>query len=117
MHAAARPRGESPVGGAAVGFILGQRLSPALTDALFGIRRLGIGEQRTGRPDNGVDNVDAPMDGPGQVHGSHPGRVLRHSLFTRLVGRRPRPGEILTAAIARAHRARGAEPVPPRPAS
>ena len=46
----------------------------------------------TGRPDNGADNLDAPMDGPGQVHGSHPGRVLRHSPFTRLIGLRPGPG-------------------------
>ena len=122
VYAAAHPRREIPVGGAAVGFILGQRLSPALTDALFSIRRLGVGALRSDRPDNGTDNVDAPMDGPGQVHGSHPGRVLRHSLFTRLIGRRTRPGEILTAALARAHRARPAPPrsIPPpasRPAS
>jgi NAD(P)-dependent dehydrogenase (short-subunit alcohol dehydrogenase family) len=104
VYAAAHPRREIPVGGAAVGFFLGQRLSPALTDTLLSIRRLGVGTQRTGRPDNGVDNVDAPMDGPGQVHGSHPGRVLRHSMFTRLIGRRTRPGELATAAVSRLRR-------------
>jgi hypothetical protein len=62
--------------------------------------------QRTNRPDNGTDNVDSPMDGPGQVHGSYPGRVLRHSAFTRLVGRRIRPGEVLTAALSKLRRAR-----------
>ena len=108
VYAAAHPRREIPVGGSAVGFLLGQRLSPALADAIFSVRRLGVGPQRTDRPDNGVDNVDHPIDGPGQVHGSHPGRVLRHSLFTRLIGRRPRPGEIATAAMARRHR-----PAPP----
>jgi hypothetical protein len=92
VYAAEHPRREIPVGGSAAGFILAQRLSPALADALFGSRRVGVGLQRTERPDNGVDNVDAPMDGPGQVHGSYPGRVLRHSTFTRLIGRRPRPG-------------------------
>ena len=110
VYAAGRPRREIPVGGSAVGFLLGQRLSPALADAIFSVRRIQVGAQRTGRPDNGTDNVDQPMDGPGQVHGSHPGRVLRHSLFTRLIGRRPRPGEILTAALARARRSR---PQPP----
>jgi NAD(P)-dependent dehydrogenase (short-subunit alcohol dehydrogenase family) len=117
VYAAEHPRREIPVGGAAAGFILAQRLSPALADALFGSRRVGVGLQRTERPDNGVDNVDAPMDGPGQVHGSYPGRVLRHSMFTRLIGRRPRPGELLTAALARMRRPRpatqpGAVPAP-----
>jgi NAD(P)-dependent dehydrogenase (short-subunit alcohol dehydrogenase family) len=113
VYAAAHPRREIPVGGSAVGFILGQRLSPALTDALLSIRRLGVGTQHTDRPDNGVDNVDNAVDGPGQVHGSYPGRVLRHSLFTRLIGRRPRPGELATAAVARLRRrSRQAGPAP-----
>jgi hypothetical protein len=99
VYAAQHPRREIPVGGAAVGFFLGQRLSPALTDALLSVRRFGVGTQRTDRPDNGVDNVDAPVDGPGQVHGSYPGRVLQHSVFTWLIARRSRPGELATAAL------------------
>ena len=110
VYAAAHPRREIPVGGAAVGFFLGQRLSPALSDALFSIRRLGVGALRSDRADNGVDNVDAPVDGPGRVHGSYPGRVLRHSAFTRLFGRRPRPGELAAAAVARVSRSRGTSP-------
>jgi len=123
VYAAEHPRREIPVGGAAVGFFVGQRLSPALTDALLSIRRLGAGTQVTDRPDNGVDNLDAPGDGPGQVHGSYPGRVLRHSLFTRLIGRRVRPGDLATAALSRLRRrskearGRGATSVPARPAT
>src|SRR3712207_697746 len=64
VFAAAHPRREIPVGGAAVGFFLGQRLSPALTDAVLSIRRLGRGTQKADRPDNGVDNLDTPIDGP-----------------------------------------------------
>jgi NAD(P)-dependent dehydrogenase (short-subunit alcohol dehydrogenase family) len=116
VHAAQHPRREIPVGGAAVAFYLGQRLSPALTDALLSVPRLGVGTQRTDRPDNGVDNVDGPVDGPGQVHGSHAGRVLRHSLFTRLIGRRPRPGELVTAAVRRMRRSVPAGPAA-RPAT
>ncbi len=113
VYAAAHPRREIPVGGSAVGFLLGQRLSPALTDAVLSLHRAGIGAQVTDRPDNGVDNVDGPLDGPGRVHGSHPGRVLRHSAFTWLIGRRPRPGELITAALAAARRRR--ETPLPRP--
>jgi hypothetical protein len=97
-----------------VGFLLGQRLSPALTDALMSIRRLGVETQRTDRPDNGTDNVDKPMDGPGQVHGSYSGRVLRHSMFTRLVGRRIRPGEAVAAALRSLRRTPG-QPSRPEP--
>jgi NAD(P)-dependent dehydrogenase (short-subunit alcohol dehydrogenase family) len=99
VYAAAHPRREIPVGGAAVGFLLGQRLSPALTDALLSIRRVGVEIQRTGRPDNGTDNVDSPIDGPGHVHGSYPGRVLRHSPFTKLIRRGIRPGDAVTAVL------------------
>jgi NAD(P)-dependent dehydrogenase (short-subunit alcohol dehydrogenase family) len=106
LYAAEHPRREIPVGGAAVAFMLGQRLSPALTDAVLSVRRIGIGTQKADRPDNGVDNLDGPIDGPGQVHGSHSGRVLRHSLVTRLVGRRARPGELVTRALAAVHRRR-----------
>jgi NAD(P)-dependent dehydrogenase (short-subunit alcohol dehydrogenase family) len=114
VYAAEHPRREIPVGGAALGLYLAQRLSPALTDAVLSVRRLGVGMQRTDRPDNGVDNLDRPVDGPGRVHGSYPGRVLRHSVLTRLVGRRPRPGELAGALVRRLHRGRA--PVSPDPA-
>jgi NAD(P)-dependent dehydrogenase (short-subunit alcohol dehydrogenase family) len=105
VYAAEHPRREILVGGSAVGFIAGQRVAPALTDALLSIPRIGVAMLKAGRPDNGSDNVDAPMDGPGQVHGTYPGLVLRHSTFTTLVGRLPRPGEVLTAVLSRLARA------------
>ncbi|MEV4639681.1 SDR family oxidoreductase [Actinoplanes sp. NPDC049548] len=111
VHAAAHPRREIPAGGAAAAFQLGQRLSPALLDVVLSIPRLGRGMQRTDRPDTGTDNVDAPVNGPGRVHGSHPGRVLRHSLFTRLIGRRSRPAEVVAAVAGRLRRrGQGREP-------
>lgn len=116
VYAAAHPRREIPVGGAAAALILAQRFAPALTDALLSIRLFGADTQRTGRPDNGVDNLDNAIDGPGQVHGSFPGRVLQHSPFTRLIGRLPRPGDLAMAAVRMLH-----SPAPdrsePRPAS
>jgi NAD(P)-dependent dehydrogenase (short-subunit alcohol dehydrogenase family) len=103
VYAARHPRREIPVGGAALGLLLGQRLSPALADAVLAVRRLGVGSQRTGRPDSGMDNVDSPLDEPGRVHGAHPGRVLRRSALTTVLGRRRRPGELALGALRRRH--------------
>lgn len=58
------------------------------------------------RPDDGRDNLDGPMDEPGQVPGSYAGRVLQRSPITQVLRRLPRPGELLTGAIATARRAR-----------
>ncbi len=68
---------------------------------------MGVSELKADRPDNGVDNVDAPMDEPGQVHGSHPGTVLRHSTVTSVLARVPRPGDVLTGALSTLRRASG----------
>jgi hypothetical protein len=106
VYTAEHPRREVAVGGAAVGLVTGQRLSPALTDALLSIPRLGAHESKAGRPDNGRDNLDAPMDGPGQVHGSYSGRVLGHSAVTQLLKHVPRPGELVTGALATMRRRR-----------
>jgi NAD(P)-dependent dehydrogenase (short-subunit alcohol dehydrogenase family) len=108
VHTAEHPRREVAVGDAAVAFITGQRLSPAVTDALLSIPRLGVGELTADRPDNGTDNLDAPMDGPGQVHGSYPGPVLRSSPVTAVLSRLPRPGDVLTGALSTLRRSRPA---------
>jgi NAD(P)-dependent dehydrogenase (short-subunit alcohol dehydrogenase family) len=108
VQAAEHPTREVPVGGSAIGFYLGQRVSPALTDAVLSIRRFGKATMTTGRPDNGGDNVDAPMEGLGQVHGTYPGHVLRRSALTSLLARTPRPGELLTGVVNRMH-ARGSQ--------
>jgi NAD(P)-dependent dehydrogenase (short-subunit alcohol dehydrogenase family) len=99
VHAAVRPSREVPVGGAAIGFFLGQRLSPALSDAVMSLRKVAVDAQRADRPDNGTDNVDGPVHEPGRVRGSFTGRVLEHSAFTTLVGQRRRPAELLTAVL------------------
>jgi len=99
VHAARSPRREVAVGGAALGFVLGQRFSPALTDVVLSLvgRRL----QTTDRPDDGTDILDAPAPGPGQVHGDHATRMIRRSPFTAVAERFVRPGEVLLALRAR----------------
>jgi NAD(P)-dependent dehydrogenase (short-subunit alcohol dehydrogenase family) len=96
-RAAVKPTREVPVGGAAIGFYVGQRLSPALSDAIMSLRRFAVDAQRADRPDNGTDNVDTPVHEPGRVRGSHTGRVLEHSAFTALLGQHRRPTELLTS--------------------
>src|SRR3954453_15483171 len=95
--ASVRPTREVPVGGAAIGFYLGQRLSPALTDAIMSLRRVQVDAQHADRPDTPTDNVDAPVLEPGSVRGRHAGKVLEHSAFTAIVGQRRRPTELLKA--------------------
>jgi NAD(P)-dependent dehydrogenase (short-subunit alcohol dehydrogenase family) len=102
VRASVRPTREVPVGGAALGFFAAQRLSPALTDAVMSLRRVAVDAQRAERPDNGTDNVDAPVSEPGRIRGSFAGRVLEHSAFTALVGQRRRPTELLASRRRRA---------------
>ena len=106
VRAAQQPTREVPVGGSALGFLLGQRLSPALTDAALTVGRAAFRRQRTDRPDDGEDNLDRPMPGPGRVRGDQPGPRLEYSPFTRLVGHLPRPGEVLTGVLAARRRAK-----------
>jgi hypothetical protein len=113
VHAAEHPRREVAVGGVAVGFVAGQRLSPALMDAVMSIPRLGVEEMTADRPDNGTDNLDTPLDEPGQVHGTYSGKVLRHSVVTDLLKHVPRPGDLLTGALSTIRRARSDNGAPP----
>ena len=97
VRAAEKPTREVPVGGTAVGFLVGQRVSPALTDAVMSLRKVAVDAQTADRPDNGTDNVDSPVDEPGRVRGDFTGKVLEHSAFTALIGQRRRPTEVLGA--------------------
>ena len=104
VRASVKPTREVPVGGAAIGFLIGQRLSPALMDAVMSLRRAAVDVQRSDRPDNRTDNIDQPIPEPGQVRGNFTGKLLEHSAFTTLVGQLPRPAEALMALRKRSHR-------------
>jgi len=96
VRAAEHPRREVPVGDAALGFLAGQRFSPALTDAFLSLtgRRL----QTTDRPDDGTDILDSPTPGPGAVRGAFADQLLTTSPITRAAGAIVRPGELLLKA-------------------
>jgi NAD(P)-dependent dehydrogenase (short-subunit alcohol dehydrogenase family) len=114
VHTTEPPRREVTVGGSGLAFFAGQYLCPALTDALLSIPRLGIDAFRSSRPDDGMDNIDVPMVGPGQVHGSYPGQVLGRSVVTAVLSRIPRPGQLLAGALTTLRRARAGVPPAPR---
>jgi hypothetical protein len=99
VRASVHPRREVPVGDAALGFIAGQRFSPALTDALLSVT--GRQLQTTDRPDDGTDILDTPTPGPGRVRGAFADSVLTTSPVTRVAGAVARPGELLLRAIRR----------------
>ena len=99
VRVAEHPRREVAVGGAAVGFVLGQRFNPALTDLVLSL--VGRTAQTSDRPDNGRDILETPTPGPGRVHGEHVTHLVRRSPFTALAARFVRPGEALLALRAR----------------
>jgi hypothetical protein len=82
-----------------LGFIAGQRFSPALTDALLSV--IGRQLQTTDRPDTGTDILDTPTPGPGRVRGAFADQALTTSPVTRVAGAVARPGELLLRAIRR----------------
>ena len=102
VRAAEHPRREIPVGDAALGFIAGQRLNPALTDAVLSV--VGPRAQQTDRPDDGTDIVDTPTPGPGRVRGAFADHLLTSSPVTRVAGALVRPGELLLRARRRGPR-------------
>ena len=99
VRASIKPTREVPVGGATVGFLLGQRLSPAVTDTVMSLTSFARGVQTADRVDNGTDNLDAPLAEPGRSRGSFPDPVLESSAFTRFIGHRRRPGEVVGTVV------------------
>lgn len=99
VYAAEHPRREIVVGGAGKLFLLLQRLSPALTDAFMIDGARGITEQRSKRPDDGKDNLFAPMPGTGRVAGAFGKRSKTISVYTRYVELQPRAARLAAGAV------------------
>jgi NAD(P)-dependent dehydrogenase (short-subunit alcohol dehydrogenase family) len=89
VHAVRHPVAEVVVGGGGKGLDLLDRVSPRLVDAVLSIRAVGRDLQRTELPDDGRDNLDAPLDEPGEVHGEWGDMARRRSWYTSLIGLHP----------------------------
>lgn len=95
LHAVRHPVREVVVGGGGKGLDLLERISPRLADVALGLPLIGRGLQRSEMPDDGHDNVDAPLDEPGRVHGEWGDMARRRSWYTSLVGLHPVPARIV----------------------
>jgi len=91
LHAVQHPTAEIVVGGGGKGLELLDRLSPRLADLVLGIPAVGSALQRTEIRDDGRDNLDEPLDEPGQIHGEWGDMARRHSWYTSLVALHPVP--------------------------
>ena len=71
VWAAEHPTREIVVGGAGKGALLMRRLSPALVDKVMILGGLAFRMQKSNRPDDGVDNLYAPVPNSGAVEGAY----------------------------------------------
>jgi NAD(P)-dependent dehydrogenase (short-subunit alcohol dehydrogenase family) len=81
--AAAHPVREIVVGGGGKGIVVLQRLSPGLFDWLLTRRRLAFALQESDRPDDGADNLFAPMPERNEVRGEYGADTLPGNGYTR----------------------------------
>ncbi|WP_165234950.1 SDR family oxidoreductase [Aquisphaera insulae] len=87
VHASEHPLRDVFVGFSAKSADLIDRLSPALGDQILLAGGYGFASQKSARPDNGRDNLFAPLPGPGATHGEHPG--FTSSWYTRVFEQNP----------------------------
>ncbi len=88
-HVAMHPIPEVIVGGGGKGLAMLERINPRLADALLGLRFVGLGQQITDRPDDGLDNLDAPLDETGAIHGEWGDQARRRSWYTSAIALHP----------------------------
>jgi NAD(P)-dependent dehydrogenase (short-subunit alcohol dehydrogenase family) len=98
VHAVRHPMRHVIVGGGGKGLELLEKVSPRAVDLALGIPFIGRGLQRTELPDDGRDNLDAPIDEPGAVHGEWGDMARRRSWYTSLVGLHPLPARLAAMA-------------------
>lgn len=100
VHVARKPVREVTVGGAGKGFELLQRISPSFVDVQLSPKAAAQGPQREDEPDPGVDNLFAPLDEPGDVHGEWDDEAKPVSRYTTLIGLHPERARVAVAAVA-----------------
>ncbi|HSH23303.1 MAG TPA: SDR family oxidoreductase [Acidimicrobiales bacterium] len=81
LHAAEHPVRDIVAGGAGQAYLLTQRLSPSLLDAL--LVRMGFSSQRTNEPksEEAPDNLDAPLPDLATARGGLSSVVFEHSAY------------------------------------
>ena len=98
LAAAEHPRRDVYVGGAGKLLTLVQRVSPALLDRYMLQGGRAVEQQRTDEPDDGRDNLFAPLAGTGSATGEFGRRSQTASLYTRVLGLHPNRERAVVAA-------------------
>ena len=99
VRAAEHPTREVVVGGGGAALLWLQRLMPGALDRLMTLGGLMHRVQLSRSPDDGVDNLDGPVSGPGAVRGDWSGHVAGSSAYTALVGHHPAVTGALKAVV------------------
>jgi short-subunit dehydrogenase len=98
LAVAERPQRTVVVGGAGKLLTIMERISPSLLDAYMLQGGRAFRQQRTDQPDDGRDNLFAPLDGIGSTTGEFGRRSQSVSLYTRLLGLHPNRERALAGA-------------------
>jgi short-subunit dehydrogenase len=100
LFAAEHPRRDIVVGGSGKLITLMHWISPSLLDRLMLLGGLMFEQQKTDEPDDGRDNLFAPVDGTGSTTGEFGQRSISTSPYTRHLEQHPNRKRILLAAAA-----------------
>jgi NAD(P)-dependent dehydrogenase (short-subunit alcohol dehydrogenase family) len=98
LFAAEHPRRDLVAGGAGKALVLARRLSPALLDWYMLQGDSGVKQQRSGRPDDGRDNLFAPLEEPGATTGDFGEQSRSASPYTRHIELHPTRQRLLVGA-------------------
>jgi NAD(P)-dependent dehydrogenase (short-subunit alcohol dehydrogenase family) len=99
VWAAEHPTRQIVVGGGGKAIALMQRLSPALLDWLMTRGRVAEKAQESNKPDDGLDNLYAPMPESNAVRGEFAGLVLPGNGYTRTFEFHPARQRLAVAAL------------------
>jgi short-subunit dehydrogenase len=89
VEMAERPQRQVVVGGSGKWMVVAQRLSPGLLDRYMTSGQRMIRQQRTEQPDEGQDNLFAPLPGLGSIEGEFGEHSKGSSPYTRHLETRP----------------------------
>ena len=90
VHACEHPQREVVVGGAGKAFVAAQQISAGLVDRYLLQGGRGVRQQKSGKPDDGRDNLFGPMPGPGSSTGDFGEGARASSIYTEALEQHPR---------------------------
>lgn len=99
LFAAENPRRTIVAGGAGKGIVQAEKISSSLVDWYMLRKERGFKQQRTNQPDDGRDNLFAPMPGTGSATGSFGQKSKSSTPYTRYLDLHPNRKRALNAAV------------------